>query len=82
MIASHLEVGAYEAKTKLASLLDEVEKGHRVTITRHGTPIAILVPANRPTQPALAETVAALRAFRRGRTLGADVQELIAEGRR
>ena len=77
-----LEVGAYEAKTKLGALLDEVEKGRLVTITRHGTPVAVLVPANRPALPAPCETVAALRAFRKGRTLGAEVQDLIAEGRR
>lgn len=79
---SNLEVGAYEAKTKLGSLLDGVEKGQRVTITRHGVPVAILAPANRPAVPALAETAAALRAFRKGRRLEANIHDLIAEGRR
>lgn len=37
-------VGAYEAKTKLSELLDRVEKGERITITRHGKPIAEIVP--------------------------------------
>ena len=81
-MTTHMEVGAYEAKTKLGALLDEVEKGYQVTITRHGAPVALLVPASRPTRPAPAETAAALRAFRKGRTLGADVREFIAEGRR
>jgi prevent-host-death family protein len=41
------EVGAFEAKNKLSFLLDRVEQGEEVTITRHGRPVARLVPANR-----------------------------------
>ena len=37
-------IGAYEAKTHLPRLLDEVAKGERITITKHGVPVAILVP--------------------------------------
>ena len=37
-------VGAFEAKTKLSELLDMVERGEEVTITRHGEPVAKLVP--------------------------------------
>lgn len=39
-----IEVGAFEAKNKLGSLLDRVEKGEEVRITRHGKPLARLVP--------------------------------------
>lgn len=39
------EVGAFEAKTHLSRLLDEVEQGASVTITRHGKRIAELIPA-------------------------------------
>lgn len=38
------EVGAFEAKTHLPKLLDRVERGESVTITRHGRPVARLVP--------------------------------------
>jgi prevent-host-death family protein len=38
-------VGAFEAKTHLAALLDRVEKGEEITITRRGVPVARLVPA-------------------------------------
>ena len=41
-----IEVGAFEAKNKLSALLDRVEQGEEVTITRHGRPVARLVPAN------------------------------------
>jgi len=39
------EVGAFEAKNKLGQLLDLVEHGEEVMITRHGKEIARLVPA-------------------------------------
>ena len=38
------EIGAYEAKTHLPKLLERVERGERFVITRHGRPIAQLVP--------------------------------------
>jgi prevent-host-death family protein len=38
------EVGAFEAKNKLSQLLDEVERGEEITITRHGREVARLVP--------------------------------------
>lgn len=38
-------VGAFEAKAKLSQILTEVEAGGEVTITRHGQPVAKLVPA-------------------------------------
>ena len=38
------EIGAYEAKTHLPQLLDRVQKGERFVITRHGIPVAELVP--------------------------------------
>ena len=39
------EIGAFEAKNKLAALLDRVERGEEVLITRHGKAVARLVPA-------------------------------------
>ena len=37
-----IQVGAFEAKTHLSKLLDAVENGDRVFITRHGKPVAEL----------------------------------------
>ena len=37
-------VGAFEAKNRLGQLLDRVERGEEVTITRHGKEVARLVP--------------------------------------
>ncbi|MGO9392971.1 type II toxin-antitoxin system Phd/YefM family antitoxin [Rhodoblastus sp.] len=42
------QVGAFEAKNKLGQLLDLVEQGEEVTITRHGREVARIVPV-RPT---------------------------------
>jgi prevent-host-death family protein len=39
-----LEIGAFEAKNTLGTLLDRVESGEEVVITRHGRPVARLVP--------------------------------------
>ncbi len=38
------EVGVFEAKNQLSALLDSVANGEDVLITRHGTPVARLVP--------------------------------------
>ncbi|MEL4357202.1 MULTISPECIES: type II toxin-antitoxin system Phd/YefM family antitoxin [unclassified Luteococcus] len=42
--AARAEIGSYEAKTHLPRLLDEVEAGASYTITKHGRPVAKLVP--------------------------------------
>ncbi len=42
-----IEVGAFEAKNKLSALLDRVEQGEEIIITRHGRPVARLVPSLR-----------------------------------
>ena len=75
-------IGAYEAKTHLPGLLKRVAQGERITITRHGQPVAQLVPVGAVlAEPE--ETIRSLRQFRQGRTLGGmDLRTLIAQGRR
>ena len=46
-------VGAYEAKTHFPKLLDWVERGEKLTITRHGKPVARLVPVEPDRERAL-----------------------------
>jgi prevent-host-death family protein len=76
-------VGAFEAKTHLAALLDRVAKGETVEITKRGVPVARLVPVDKPAKRTPAEAVEALRELRKGITLGdITIQELIREGRR
>ncbi len=74
------QVGVYEAKTHLPSLLDEVEQGETITITRHGRPIARVVPIRE--RRSVHETIEAIEAFRKGHTLGdISIKEVIEEGR-
>ena len=76
------QVGVYDAKTHLPKLIDDVEKGETVVITRHGRPVARLVPVRRG-QKSVAEVIEALMQFRNEHTLdGATIRELIQEGRR
>ncbi len=76
-------VGAYEAKTHLGQLLDEVAKGETITITKHGVPVAQLVPAPARQREQVSEIIAALKAFRKGKSLGGlTVRQLVEEGRR
>lgn len=77
------EIGAYDAKTHLSELLDRVEKGERITITRYGRPVAELVPAGESPAFTAAEAIERIRETRKDRTLGgAGVVDLIHEGRR
>jgi prevent-host-death family protein len=79
-----VSVGSYEAKTRLAELLRLVEEGERITITRHGRPVALLVPPQGSSGRTVPETVLEIKARRRERILGPDlsVSDLIREGRR
>lgn len=76
-------VGTVEAKTHLSALLEQVERGEEITITRHGKAIARLVPVGGAiSRGGLADTVAQLKSFRCGRRLGGiRVKALIEAGR-
>ena len=77
-------VGVFEAKNKLTALLDEVEEGGEVLITRRGKPVARLVRAEPGFDRAKARRAAdGLRAASKSQTLGGlSLKELISEGRR
>jgi prevent-host-death family protein len=76
-------VGAYEAKTRFAELLREVENGETIIVTRHGLPIARLSPMEKEADDAAA-AIEELHRYRREHrpTLGGlTIRELIEEGR-
>ncbi len=77
-------IGSFEAKTHLAALLERVQKGEHITITRRGVPIAMLVPPDSGFEKDRKDIIAELKAFGQGRKLpkGTTVQDLIKEGRR
>jgi prevent-host-death family protein len=58
------EIGAFEAKNTLGSLLDRVERGEEIVITRHGRPVARLVPNT--VQPQADQVQAAFDRIREG----------------
>jgi prevent-host-death family protein len=77
------EVGAFEAKNTLGTLLDQVEHGAEIIITRHGRAVAKLVPAQPGFDRAKAKRAAAgLREASKGAMLrGLKIKDLINEGR-
>lgn len=78
-------VGSLEAKTHLPQLLERVSQGEEFIITRHGKPIARLVPAvPARSRPDVRQVIEELKAFQKGNTLGEGltVRDLIEEGRR
>jgi prevent-host-death family protein len=58
------EVQSSAAKARLSELLDEVERGETIVITRHGRPIARLEPEGDPRQRAIDQALAELETFR------------------
>lgn len=80
-------VGAFEAKTKLAELLDKVEAGETVTITRRGKPVAQLVLVKpEGEQERMRNLIEEIKRTRVGRDRGAGpgttIRELIRAGRK
>jgi prevent-host-death family protein len=59
------QVQASDAKARLASLLDEVERGETLIITRHGKPIARLVPEADGRQQKIDRAIAEIEEFRK-----------------
>ncbi len=76
-------VGAYDAKTHFSELLEKVESGQEITITRHGTPVARLVPMKKVSTPQeRREAIARWTAAPRLSLGGLKIRDLVNEGRR
>jgi prevent-host-death family protein len=76
-------VGAYEAKNGLGALLDRVEQGETFVITRHGRPVARLMPYQDPDhRRRVEEAFAGFRAIAaKARLTAADVVAAVREDR-
>jgi prevent-host-death family protein len=77
-------IGSFEAEAHLSQLLERVARGEEFTITKDGKLVARLVPplGARP-KPDVRAAVEAMKAFRKGRTLGdPSIREMIEDGRR
>lgn len=76
-------VGAYEAKTHLARLLEQVADGEKIVITKHGVPVALLGPFPEEKDVNPQATIASIRVLRKKLKLGGvTLKELIGEGRK
>lgn len=78
-----IEIGAYEAKTRLAELLQQVKTGKRFTITNRGKAIADLVPSQPALQKDKAKAVRRFTAFMQQHPVKKriNIRELLDEGR-
>lgn len=77
-------IGAYEAKTHLPQLLDDVAAtGRSILITKRGRPVAKLVAVAPDDDDDVAAVIAELRVARQGVRRGDDtIRSMIDEGRR
>ena len=76
-------VGAFDAKTHLSALLERVRQGERITITRRGVPVALLVPPGDELRSGVAAAAAELASIRDRTAAGPEsIRDLRDEGRR
>lgn len=79
-------IGAFDAKTHLSRLLDQVAAGESFTITKHGRPVAKLVPIDavqRAAKPDVRTAIARLHKLCKGVRLGSiRLRDIIEEGRK
>jgi prevent-host-death family protein len=75
-------VGAFEAKTHLSALLERVAQGESFTITRHGKPVARLVPAEPRDPERIKAAIRRMREIAARQTLGGDWREFRDAGRK
>ena len=76
-------IGAFQAKTHFSSILDQVEKGDSVIITRHGRAIARLIPVTGSDREKIKLTIQRVKQLSQRNTLnGLDGKTLRDEGRR
>ena len=79
-------IGVYDAKTQLPKLLERVRRGERFVITKHGRPVAELVPASQEKTPDVTQIIEEMENWqqREGPTLGPalTIRGLREEGRR
>lgn len=63
-------IGSFEAKTKFSALLERVEQGEQILITRRGKPVARLMPIAPVRKEKVSAAMERLRKLRKGTTLG------------
>ena len=78
-------VAVFEAKSRLSEILAAVERGEEYTVTKHGKPIARIVPSGQIDATAMADArklIARIKLTRKGSNLTDDeLREAIEDGR-
>ncbi len=80
-------VGTFHAKTHFSQLIERVQKGEEITITKHHKPVARLVPADRPLREHVAKVFRQMDVLRKSIEAAkpqdkTNLKDLINEGRR
>lgn len=77
-------IGAHDAEARFSELLGRVESGEQITITRHGTPVAKLVPISKShSEDDRRRAIERIKRLSKDLSLdGLRLRDLIAEGRR
>lgn len=76
-------IGAFQAKTHFSNLLNQVEKGAYIIITRHGRPVAKLIPATGIDCASTEQVIQRIKQFSQSHKLGGlDWKKLRDEGRK
>jgi prevent-host-death family protein len=77
-----ITVGIIEAESQFPSLLEQVEHGELITITKQGIPVAKIIPVTGQSNSDLPQVIKDLKEFRKGRRLdGLSIRQMIEEGR-
>ena len=72
-----------EVAVKWPKLLEKIDEGEQITVTRQGIPVVTMTPVQEPEKLTSAEAVGRLKELRKGvRLNGLSIREMINEGRR
>jgi len=78
-----ITIGAYDAKAHFSDLLDRASRGETITVSRHGQPVAQLVPMGTFKNETARRSVDEIRKMRSAIRLdGLSIRDLMYEGRR
>jgi len=72
-------VQASEAKAKFLSLLDDVERGETILVTRHGKPIARIEPELEDRSARMRAALDAAERFRKSLKAGITIKDIVAD---
>ena len=82
---SQQQIGAFEAKTHFSRIIHEVEHGADYIITKHGKPVAKIIPFVKEPEMTFKEAIEKLREMRklyRGKPGDFNIREAIEDGRK